>query len=247
MEMVRAPEVNAIFCARGGYGSGPLLSRLDPGTIREHPKILVGASDLTFLLNFFDHAGVVSFHGPMVATSMRNGEQGYDRTALLDLLMHRKAVQFPLGGTEVLRPGLGEGRLAGGCLSIVAATLGTPYEIDTRDKILFIEDIEEEPHNIDRMLTQLELAGKLATARGIIIGELVRCRPGSSKRNSLTHNMSAEAMLRERFKDYKIPVIYGLRLGHSKEKCTLPLGVMASITAAGNSVTLKLEEAATCE
>lgn len=252
------PEVEAILPVRGGNGSVRLLPQLDFNLFAQKPKILIGYSDITgLLIPIHQRTGLVTFHGPTAGSFF---ESPYTHRNFVKAVMTPK----PIGTIsdpvpkEVWNPeypptrlslvdGQASGRLTGGCMTLIRQLMGTAYEIDTRDKILFIEDIEEEPHTIDRMLTQLELAGKLATACGIIIGELVRCRPGSSKRNSLSHNMSAEQMLRERFKNYNIPVIYGLRLGHSKEKCTLPLGVMASIKAEGNSITLKLEESATSE
>src|SRR5438552_13298493 len=128
LEMLRSPDIHAIFCARGGYGSGQLIPDVDADLIRENAKIVNGSSDITILLNWIERAGVVSFHGPMVATTIREGTAGYDRTALLDLLQDKKAVRFPREGTSVLQSGTGEERLIGGCLSLVVTTLGTPYE-----------------------------------------------------------------------------------------------------------------------
>src|SRR5215469_6328415 len=135
MEMLKSPDIAAIFCARGGYGSGHLISSLDRDTVCANAKIINGSSDITILLNWIERAGVVSFHGPMVATAIREGTSGYDRAMLLDMLQGRKAVRFPTEGTCVIRSGLGEGRLVGGCLSLVVATLGTEHEIDTQDAI----------------------------------------------------------------------------------------------------------------
>src|SRR6266581_2506875 len=131
LEMLRSRDIHAIFCARGGYGSGHLIPDIDPDVIRQNPKIVSGASDITILLNWIERAGVVSFHGPMVATAIREGAKAYDRTVLLDLLQGKKAVRFPTEGTSVLQSGSAEGRLIGGCLSLVVATLRTEHEIDT--------------------------------------------------------------------------------------------------------------------
>src|SRR4030095_384519 len=139
LEMIRNPEVRAIFCARGGYGTGRIIPYLEPELLRANPKILNGSSDVTALLTFLDRSGLVGFHGPMVATAFRLGGAGYNRTLLLDVLSGI-LVQFPLDGTRVLQQGEGEGRLTGGCLSLVVATLGTKYEIDTTDSILVLED-----------------------------------------------------------------------------------------------------------
>src|SRR6266566_830402 len=133
LEMLKSPDIHAIFCARGGYGSGQLIPGIDADVIRENAKIVNGSSDITFLLNWIERAGVVSFHGPMVATAIREGAAGYDRDVLVKLLQGKEAVRFPTSGTIVLRAGSAEGRLTGGCLSLVVATLGTAHEIDTRD------------------------------------------------------------------------------------------------------------------
>src|ERR1051326_2602845 len=160
LEMLKSPDIRAVFCARGGYGSGQLLSDIDPDVIREHAKIVNGSSDITILLNWIERAGVVSFHGPMVATAIREGTAGYDRELLVNLLQGKKAVRFPVDHTKVLRPGRAEGRLLGGCLSVVVAAIGTKNEIDTQDSILILEDQDEKPYRIDRMITQLRQAGK---------------------------------------------------------------------------------------
>src|SRR5438093_5917752 len=163
LQMLRNPEVRGIFCARGGYGSGRLIPYLEPELIRANPKIINGSSDITLLLSFLDRAGIVSFHGPMVATTLRQGEQGYDRRLLLDVLGGAPSVRFPLDQTAVLKRGEGEGRLAGGCLSMVVSSLGTSYEIDCDDAILILEDVDAKPYQVDRMLTQLAHAGKFDT------------------------------------------------------------------------------------
>src|SRR5262245_12154072 len=111
LEMLRSPDIHAIFCARGGYGSGHLIPALSPDIIREHPKIVSGESDITLLLNWIERAGVVSFHGPMVATAFREGEAMYDREVLLGLLQRSESVRFPTQNTTVLRSGSGAGRL----------------------------------------------------------------------------------------------------------------------------------------
>ena len=159
LDMLQNPQIRAIFCARGGYGSGHLIPDLDPDLIRKHPKIISGASDITLLLNFVERAGVVSFHGPMVATSIRQGSSGYNRDLLLNLLKGAPSLRFPTDGAAILKPGRAEGRLTGGCLSLVVSTLGTRYEVDTNNSILILEDIDAKPYQIDRMITHLKQAG----------------------------------------------------------------------------------------
>src|SRR5207247_6153137 len=123
LEMLRSPDIHAIFCARGGYGSGQLITDVDADLIRANAKIINGSSDITLLLNWVERAGVVAFHGPMVATAIRQGTEGYDRALLLDLFQGKHAVKFPTGATEVLRSGRGEGRLSGGCRCVGLAAL----------------------------------------------------------------------------------------------------------------------------
>jgi len=122
LQMLRNPEVRAIFCARGGYGSGRIIPFLKPELLRANPKIINGSSDITMLLSFFDRVGIASFYGPMVATSIREGDSGYNRAVFWDVLQGASSVQFPLDHTRALRPGHAEGRLAGGCLSLVEPT-----------------------------------------------------------------------------------------------------------------------------
>jgi muramoyltetrapeptide carboxypeptidase len=144
----------------------------------------------------------------------------------------------------VIKEGSGRGKLVGGCMTLIRQLMGTPYEIETEGKIVFLEDLEEEPHAIDRFLSQLLLAGKLQKAAGIIIGQCMNCRPGDSHRNVLPVNYGLEYVLKERLSGLKIPIIYGLRIGHSDHKLTLPLGVMATLEAAGDRVRFQIEESA---
>ncbi len=168
-EMFAREDVRAIVCARGGYGANYLLPVLDLEKIKAHPKIFVGYSDLTALLTYFaDAAGLVAFHGPMVAKDWAH-EDGVDMTSWQAALAGIGAWQLDLGadsGVSGLVDGAAEGFLYGGCLSILVASLGTPYEIDTEGTILFIEDVAAKPFQIDRMLMQLKLAGKFDGCAG---------------------------------------------------------------------------------
>src|SRR2546428_6821514 len=153
LEMLRSPDIRAIFCARGGYGSGQLISDVDADLIRENAKIINGSSDITLLLNWVERAGVVAFHGPMVATAIRQGTEGYDRALLLDLLQGKHAVKFPTGSTKVLRSGSGEGRLIGGCLSFVGATPATPQKNPPGGTKLLLEEQDGKPCPLPRTVT----------------------------------------------------------------------------------------------
>ena len=173
--MFAREDVKAIVCARGGYGANYLLEALDLEKIKSHPKIFVGYSDLTTLLTYFsDIGGFVTFHGPMVAKDWAH-EDGVDLASWHAALAFNTSWELApdmASGVTGLVDGAAEGILYGGCLSILVASLGTPYEIRTEGTILFLEDVAAKPYQIDRMLMQLKLAGKLATVRGIIFGEM---------------------------------------------------------------------------
>lgn len=250
------PEVKAVMPMRGGNGAARLLNGIDYDLIAKNPKIIVGYSDITsFLLAIHQRTGLVTFHGPMMGGFF---EGSYTYHNYLKAVMSNK----PLGlvtdkeEKEVWKPegpptrhiiarGKARGRLTGGCMTLIRQLMGTPYEIETDGKILFLEDLAAEPHEIDRMLYQLHLAGKLENAAGIIIGECTNCSPGGSGRNSFPLNFSLDRILEQRLSGLGIPVVYGLRFGHSKEKFTIPLGVMASLEASDNAVRFKIEESAT--
>ena len=241
-EMFARDEVRAILCARGGYGSNYLLKELDLKKIRAHPKIFIGYSDLTTLLTYFaDVAGFVTFQGPMVA-------KDFARPDGVDLFSWQSALQGlskwdlePDAAVKSLVEGSTEGILYGGCLSMLVASLGTPYEIRTAGTILFIEDVATKPYQIDRMLMQLKLAGKFADVQGIVFGEMLDCVQTKDKDQGYTLE---EVVLRV-VGDLGVPVAYGLRSGHvSHGNITLPLGVRAALNVS-DTVELKILEAAT--
>jgi muramoyltetrapeptide carboxypeptidase len=237
LEMIRNPEVRAIFCARGGYGSGRLIPDLNPELIRSNPKIFNGSSDITSLLGLWGRSGMVGFYGPMVATAIRQGAAGYDQKLFLDLL-RGETVSFPLEGTSVLRPGGAEGRLTGGCLSLVVATLGTAYEVDTTGALLVLEDLDTKPYQIDRMLTQLKHAGKLDRVRGVIFGEMLNCS------QHVHQGYSLEEVVMDVLSDTEFPVLYGFPTGHtSRANVMVPFGVDARLSLGSSSVFELLESA----
>ena len=240
LDMIRNPEVRAIFCARGGYGSGRLAPYLEPELIRANPKIINGSSDITSLLTLWDRSGVAAFHGPMVATSLRLGAAAYDQKLLVDLLSG-ETVRFPLAGTSVLRAGTGEGRLTGGCLSLVVATLGTAYEIDTTDALLVLEDVDTKPYQIDRMLTQLKQAGKLERVQGIVFGEMLNCA------QHVHQGYSLEEVVMDVLSETAFPVLFGFSTGHTaRPNLMVPFGVRARLSLGqGGSAFELLEPAVT--
>lgn len=239
-DMFARDDIRAIVCARGGYGSNYLPLTLDPRKIIEHPKILVGYSDITTLLCCIaDAANFVTFHGPMVTKDFAVAD-GVDFESWQNAL--GGAEEWEIGeesGAKALLTGEADGILYGGCLSMLAASLGTQQEIRTTDTILFVEDITAKPFQIDRMLMQLKLAGKLKDVRGIIFGEMMDCRQSPSQDYTLE-----EVVLRV-VGDLRIPVAFGLRSGHvSRANITLPIGVKARLEV-DNEVKLKILESAT--
>lgn len=239
-EMFERDDVQAIVCARGGYGANYLLGGLDLEVIRAHPKIFVGYSDITALLTYFrDSTGLVTFHGPMAAKDWAHDDG-------MDLASWQKAVSFaepwdvPLNlGVEALVQGEGEGVLYGGCLSLLTASLGTPYQARFPGTILFLEDVGEPPYRIDRMLMQLKLAGQLEQVHGIIFGEMIDCvqRPNQ--------DYTLPDVVQRVVADLGVPVAFGVRSGHvSKGNITLPFGVRARLSVRSGQVALKILEAA---
>lgn len=239
-EMFARPEVKAVLCARGGYGCNYLLPHLDLDLIGSNPKIFAGCSDVTTLLTYLcDATGLVTFHAPMLAGDIaRPG--GFDEAAWLAALSSSSAYhrEFSPEEVEPLAEGVAEGMLYGGCLSLLCASLGTPYEIRTQGTILFIEDRAERPYRIDRMLMQLKLAGKFDGVRGIVFGEMIDCgEPGSL-------DYTLQQVVMRILADLRVPIAFGLKSGHvSSGSITLPFGVQAKLTV-GNTVALSYEAAA---
>jgi muramoyltetrapeptide carboxypeptidase len=242
-EMFLRDEVKAILCARGGYGANYLLEKLDLEKVIAHPKIFVGYSDITTLLTYFaDVTGLVTFHGPMVTKDFAVAG-GVDQAAWDAAVGGISSWQLDLGpdsGVEALVEGAAEGIVYGGCLSMLVESLGTPYEIHTDGTILFIEDIAAKPYQIDRMLMQLRLGGKLAAVRGIIFGEMLDCVQHKDQGYTL------QQVILRIVGDLGVPVAYGLRSGHvSRKNVTLPMGVRASLVVNRSQVKLGILEPAT--
>lgn len=239
-EMFAREDVRAIICARGGYGANYLLARLDLEKIKSHPKIFVGYSDVTSLLTHFtDQAGLVTFHGPMAAKDWAH-EDGVDLSSWQSALSQSSPWGVPLNQEVTgLVDGDAEGILYGGCLSILVSSLGTPYEINADESILFLEDLAAKPYQIDRMLMQLRLGGYLDSVRGIVFGQMLDCVQSSSQDYTL-HEVITRILA-----DLKIPVAFGLKSGHvTSGNITLPLGVQASLSVRGGKVSLGILESA---
>ena len=212
-------SVRAIIAARGGYGSGRLLPKLDIESLRRQSKLFIGYSDITFLLvELVQRANLVVFHGPMAADFAGNPSGA---EALLRMLSGDRTA-WNLRAREIVQPGTGEGVIIGGCLSILVAGLGTPYAVDTKGKLLFLEDVNEKPFRIDRMLTQLRQAGKLDHVAGVMFGDMTGCGHAGDA-------VTVRDVIREAFAGARYPVVFGLPTGHGGGTATLPLGVRARL------------------
>jgi len=224
------PTIEAIFCARGGYGTTRLLKLLDRKTIAENPKIFVGYSDTTALSAFFfEQCGVLSFYGPMVAVEFAKGATPFIESSFRRA-MTLAAPYGPLGRPEgwelvdVVRGGIAEGVLTGGCLTLFESLLGTPYQVSLRDRIFYFEDIDSEPYQTDRMLTHMLDAGMFDGVRGIAVGECVGCEHEVG-RSGYDNCQSLRDVISERLGPLGVPIVMGLPFGHGKEKATIPYGV----------------------
>jgi len=238
-EMFERDDVRAIICARGGYGANYLLNALDLDKIKAKPKIFVGYSDLTCLLTHFTDAGLITFHGPMVAKDWAHAD-GVDLSSWQSALSQADAWDVPLNREVTsLADGEAEVILYGVCLSIVIASLGTPYEINTAGTILFLEDLAAKPYQIDRMLMQLKLGGHLDSVRGIVFGQMLDCI------QSPNQDYSLQDVIKRIVGDLRVPVAYGVKSGHvTSGNITLPFGVRAKLGVQAESVTLKILESA---
>jgi muramoyltetrapeptide carboxypeptidase len=238
--LFRDPEIGGIVCARGGAGGGRLLHGLDAGFLRLHAKPFVGYSDITWLHLFLGRLGIVSLHGPMVARELADGEAAYHRESLWHGLTG-EGDPYVSGGEDLhpLRPGTAEGVLRGGCLSILAAAAGTPWDLRPTGEatILFLEDVDEPPYRLDRMLFQLRASGALDGVRGIIFGEMKGCTPGPEADYGL------EEVLLDGLADLDVPVAFGLPSGHtSRPNVTLPLGAAATLHCGASEARLEVLE-----
>jgi muramoyltetrapeptide carboxypeptidase len=237
-EMFARDEVRAIVCARGGYGANYLLKELDLEIIRAHPKIFVGYSDNTTLLTYlFDAAGLITFHGPMAAKDWAH-EDGVDLASWQAAMSGATPCNVPLNAdVSGLVDGDAEGVLYGGCLSILVASLGTPYAIKTAGTILFLEDLATKPYQIDRMLMQLKLGRHLDAVSGIVFGEMVDCVQNANQRYTL------QEVVTRIVGNLGVPVAFGVRSGHvTSGNITLPFGVRAKLTVRGGQVALRILE-----
>ncbi len=219
------PDIQAIFCGRGGYGSQRLIPHLDPALIMRHPKLFLGYSDITsLLLYFYQRCGLVTLHGPAVAGDLTRDSAADVKRQLMGLVTGAlEAMQLPPQDLTVIRSGAAEGRLIGGCLSLFVCAIGTPFQPETRGTIIFLEDRGERYYAIDRMLTYLKLAGVFEGVKGIVFGEI---EPMAADRD---RPYGVVDVIADVLGDLDIPVLYGLRAGHCPQSLTLPFGTQAAI------------------
>ena len=238
-EMFERDDIRAILCARGGYGANYLLDKIDLSKIKAHPKIFIGYSDLTCLLTYFTDAGLATFHGPMAAKDWTHAD-GVNLLSWQLALAQAAPWDVPLNPEVTgLIDGEVEGMLYGGCLSILVASLGTPYEIKTANKVLFLEDVAAKPYQIDRMLMQLKLGSHLDKVRGIIFGEMLDCYQNANQDYTL------EEVITRIVGDLGVPVAFSLRSGHvSSGNITLPFGVRTKLSVKAGQVSLRILESA---
>ena len=231
-------SVAGIVCARGGAGAGWVARRLDGAAMAARPKVFMGYSDITFLHSLLNAHGLVTFHGPMVATDIAEGR--YDEASLRAALLG-EGKPYATGADEILplRAGSAEGTLQGGCISILAAGAGTPYALppDPAGAILFLEDVDEKPFRLDRALFQLRASGAFATARGIVFGDMQGCNPPHGADYTLVD------VILDALDGLDVPIAIGLSSGHTRNpNVTLPFGVRARLTC-GDEARLEVLEA----
>ncbi len=222
--MFEDKEVQAIVCLRGGYGTLRILDSVDFKNIARNPKIIIGYSDITALLNaIYKHTGLITFHGPMATSDMFKGKDSFGMKYFESFLM-KPAKQLEILNPEGMEvetvfPGKGRGKLVGGNLTMIAASIGTRYELDTKGKLLFLEDVGEEPYRIDRMLTQLKLAGKLKDIKGIVF-----CSFASCEAQNKSKSLGLYEVLGDLAEELKVPAVMGYMVGHCTPNITLPIG-----------------------
>lgn len=245
-EMFADKNIHGIFCARGGYGCARLLHLLDYQTIKNNPKVIIGYSDVTSLLyGIFSQTGLICFHGP-VGTSTFNefSVQNFFATVMnpeTSYNFYNAEPEKEKGEQNIytIRSGKAAGKLVGGNLSIVASMVGTKYDVDTKDSIIFLEEIREEPYRVDRMLTQMIQAGKFGNASAVMLGIFTRCEAKEDS-GGTSSSFSLSEVLIDRLYDLGIPVIYGMSFGHVMNKFTIPFGCNAALDV--DNQTFKLLE-----
>lgn len=229
-QMFADPEVKAIFCVRGGYGTSRILPFLDYELIRANPKIFMGYSDITNLhMAIYKMTGLVTFHGPMLVPNIWKDMDPYTVQSQAAALNMGLDMEFynPQGERfSVIHPGKAKGILTGGNLSVITRAIGTFYEPETQGKLLFLEEVDESIPKLDVMITQMEHAGMMNQVRGILLGDFTGCT-----NQRYEENYSLEGFFQERFAGYSVPIMSHVRSGHGKPMGTIPLGMPCELNA----------------
>jgi muramoyltetrapeptide carboxypeptidase len=241
MGMIKDPKVKAIFFTRGGWGCARILAFLDFEIIRQNPKVIMGFSDISSLLNAITlKTGLTTFHGPNGNASWND----FSWQSINALLCEAKILEYKKYDDELYEDkpltivrGQAKGELWGGNLTVLTGLLGTTFVPDWTNKILFFEDVLEEPYAIDRMLTQWKMNGVFDQVKGIVLGQFRKC-----KAEEPMFSFTLLEVFMQHFSDLKIPVIFGFPLGHIRNKYTLPIGEIALLDA--DQFTLSLIESA---
>ncbi|MBT8380603.1 MAG: LD-carboxypeptidase [Ignavibacteria bacterium] len=236
-EMFEREDVQGIMCARGGYGSARILPYLDYNLISNNPKPFIGFSDATAVhYALYKNSNLITFHGPVsISTFSRFSTKNFEDVLVnptfeTQMLNSNNENNYNPYGITTIAEGIAEGELVGGNLSIVTSLIGTEYDIDFSGKIIFLEEFLEEPYRVDRMLTQMQQAGKFENALGIALGVFKLCE--SPKKNpSFSGSFNLMEVLIDRLGNLEIPVVYGLSFGHVVDKLTLPFGVKAELNS----------------
>ncbi len=230
-------KVKAIFCACGGFGTGRIVSKLDFELIRQNPKIFWGYSDITFLHTaIYQQTGLVTFHGPMLSSDIGLSDVHNASKDSFQQLFHTEDIVYTYEKSklETVVEGVANGPVIGGNLTLLVSTLGTPFEVNTKGKLLFIEDIDEEPYKVDRMVNQLKMANKFNEASGIIIGDFKNCVPEKPERS-----LTLDEVLMEHIASAGKPVLKGFHIGHSSPSIAIPVGSIGKLDTRDHTFTIE--------
>ena len=229
------PETAAIICSRGGYGTVRIIDKLDCRNFKKHPKWLVGFSDITILHICINNLGVATIHGAMPRYFFNDNNLPTENLETLMQLLTGQPVQYKIKSQDFNRKGKTKGELVGGNLSIISSLHGTKYELDTRGKILFLEDIDEFLYHTDRMIHQLKLSGKLDQLVGLVIGDFTDMKDNESPFGKTVHEIIAEAVA-----EFDYPICFGFPAGHDKKNLALAFGMKWELEVSEQEVMLRI-------
>lgn len=231
------PDIKAVFCVRGGYGTGRIAASIDYELIRANPKIFWGYSDITFLLNaIYQRTGLVTFHGPMLTSDVAEDHVDPLTLASFEQLFTPLSIHYDdnISPLTTLVEGEAYGEIVGGNLSLLVSMLGTPFEIDTGGKLLFIEEVDEEPYRVDRMLNQLKMAGKFDDASGILLCDFHNCGPNKRK-----ESLSLEEVIFDYIVQAGKPALCGFKIGHCSPNIAIPVGLPGKLSTYEKTFTIE--------